>query len=172
MNDNAGVEMYTMDSGNWTRVGSPAGSNYSDWPSVSYAYDTGEEYLAYRNSANSYSTSVKLNQAVGGLGYYGTNPISTGQVFYNNAEADTTGGLYVTYEDLVTDKAWAKYHDGTSWSDAGGGAISDGDATLVSLALDSNDIPYVLYHDDYPWGNLTVKNAERTVPADKKGQGN
>ncbi|ABQ24975.1 MBG domain-containing protein [Geotalea uraniireducens] len=68
-------------------------------------------------------------------------------VFQNNVPGDPDNG-----------KAVVKSYNGTSWSTVGSGGFSTGDASFISMAIDSNGKPYVAYQDSGNSGKATVKS--------------
>jgi len=68
-------------------------------------------------------------------------------VFQNNISGDPDNG-----------KAVVKSYNGTSWSMAGSGGFSTGDAAFISMAIDNSGKPYVAYQDSGNGGKATVKS--------------
>ncbi len=91
-----------------------------------------------------YSTSTESWELVGSAGF------SEGSATYISLAIDSNNIPYVAYQDGAnSDKATVmKYSTSTeSWELVGSAGFSDGSAEYISLAIDSNNIPYVAYRD-------------------------
>jgi len=76
--------------------------------------------------------------------------ISTGGAGFTDIAFDSNNTLYIVYADGDNnDKASVmQYHDtNDTWSVIGSGNFSNGSASYLHLAFDTNDTPYVIYSD-------------------------
>jgi hypothetical protein len=74
---------------------------------------------------------------------------------------DGNGTPYTAYQTDIASgfKAMVMMFDNPDWLDVGQD-ISDGAADSLSLAFDSNDIPYIAFCDDVHYDEITVKKYE------------
>lgn len=105
-------------------------------------------YIYFLNNGTS-SSVYKYNSgtwtAVGSTGF-------TGNVSYGSMAINSTGNLYVAYQDGY--QASCKRFNGTDWEQVGSANFSSGGATYTSLAIDNSDVPYVAFVENYyMWTN-------------------
>ncbi len=105
-------------------------------------------YIYFLNNGTSssvYKYSSGTWTAVGSTGF-------TGNVSYGSMAINSTGNLYVAYQDGY--QASCKRYNGTDWEQVGSANFSSGGATYTSLAIDNNDVPYVAFVENYyMWTN-------------------
>lgn len=156
------VKKYNSATSLWEQVGGDISANIS-YTRI-YSDKTGKLYVTFVDNANSsklavvtYNTTTSSWETIGGTGVYVSDGSVTHAVSSSSIRSDlafdTNNVPYITYaERTVTGStvqgAYVKRFNGTSW-------IAVGSATgLVSadtwmygnaIALDSNNIPYVVY---------------------------
>ena len=83
---------------------------------------------------------------------------------YPDLLMDKSGNGYFVFADTFVNGIKAKmyYYNGIDWSLLGGTFISTGNAFYMSLAVDTNEIPYVAYEDGNP-GRISVKKYNGTT---------
>lgn len=105
-------------------------------------------YIYFLNNGSSssvYKYSSGTWTAVGSTGF-------TGNVSYGSMAINSTGNLYVAYQDGY--QASCKRFNGTDWEQVGSANFSSGGATYTSLAIDNSDVPYVAFVENYyMWTN-------------------
>jgi hypothetical protein len=121
---------------------------------------TNVPYVAYQDSTQGSKVTVSYYsggtwQTVGSPGF------SANWVSYVSLALDANNVPYVAYHDGGNGgKATVMRYTGvgaTGWEPVGSAGFSAGDASYISLALDSSNIPYVSYQDSDNGGKATVK---------------
>lgn len=104
--------------------------------------------------------------------YVGGEPaVSAG--IANNVSMDVfLGSPYVAYTDQLSPdnpgKATVREYDGNSWVDVGNAGFSAAEAPYISLDLNENRVPYVVYQD---WGNGKKATVMRRAAANWQAVG-
>ncbi len=107
-----------------------------------------------------------------GWNYVGAPGFSPGRAKYTSAAFDVSGNLYAAFSDSsIGGKLLVMEYSSGSWSYAGGSTysagISAGQADWVSLAIDTNATPnilYVVYEDYANGGKATVMQCNISTP--------
>ena len=146
---------------NWVLVGN-AGFSSGAVGYISLAFDSNNvPFVAYSDLIlNGKATVMKWN---------GTNWLPVGNAGFSAGTAgdvslaidlNMNNTLYVAYSDWAngTGKATVMKFDGTNWVLVGNPEFSGSMAASISLAIDSNSIPYVVYQDSsiYPGNKATA----------------
>ena len=144
----------------WQNVG-PVG--ISQWRAgyISLAIDGSNiPFVAYTDDANGdKATLQEFNPANNAWEAVGSAGFSVGPAYYISLALDGGGIPYVAFHDYSRSRKATvmKYNAGTdSWDLVGTRGFSAGEARYVSLALDTNAIPYVAYQDDPNGDEATV----------------
>ena len=141
------VKVMTFDGSAWSLLGTQVGAAYSDWPSI--ALDGTTLYAAYRDSANSYSLTVKrwtgsAWTAVGSGAW-------TGQI-YQTSIAVVGGVPYVAFGDVADDsRLVVRKYEAFTWSTVGSAGVSSSGIEYPRIAADSGGALHVAYLDDTPF---------------------
>jgi hypothetical protein len=142
----------------WENLGS-AGftSNQADFTSM--AIDGNNvPYVVYKDNVNTKATVMKFD--VSNWVLVGSAAFSTGRVDYTNIAIDGNNVPYVVYKDVAAPsfgKATVKKFDGSSWVTLGSAGFSAGRADYTDIAIDGNNVPYVVYWDGANSNKATVK---------------
>jgi len=126
----------------------------------------GNPYVVYVDSVNNSKVTVKkYDETTDQWEPVGSNGVvSAGMAAYSSIAIDSNGTPYVAYEDTNNgNAATVKTYDETTdqWEPVGSnGVVSTGWSPYTSIAIDSNDTPYVVYRDGY---NATVKKYNGTT---------
>ncbi len=155
----AGANVMSYADGNWTSVGS-AGFSDGSANFMSMALDSGDRpYVFYRDSAHQdYATAMK---------YDGSVWTTVGEAGFSDAyvgsmspyiDVDSQDIPYVIYQSVCS-KATVQKYDGTQWLDVGKSCFSEATVLHSSIALSSDDVPYVAYIDRARSNTITVKKA-------------
>ncbi len=155
----------------WQQVGaagfSTGEANYtslaldnSDTPYIAYT-----DYRGYGNSANK-ANVMKFdgNNWV----QVGTAGFSAGEAYGTNLALDSNGTPYIAYKDGAnSDKESVMKFDGDNWVQVGAAGFSAGTvfSVTISLALDSNDTPYIGYKDNGNSGKASVMKFTADPPS-------
>jgi hypothetical protein len=135
----------------WTIIGISEGRG--DTPAAAWDSD-GNLYIVYQDW---YYESGKANVFVydgNGWSLVGNSGISVGQASFTDIAIDSNGVVYIAYndhnEDNGQDTGTVMKFDGTSWTAVGESGFSGTDeyASEISIAIDSEDSPYVAYRDN------------------------
>lgn len=168
----SGAVVKKYNAGNW----STEGNNYFVIPEGTFDYNNAMikfdsnnvPYMALTEDGGSYKVSVmKLNG--GSWGYVGASKFSTcGNHQTLSFEIAQNNTPYVVYDDCVlvggsyVYRVLAKKFDGSSWVPVGSGIVSESSSNNASLAIGSDNLPYVAYRDNAQSGKLTVKKFDGT----------
>lgn len=135
---------------NWVDVGisgfSSAGSEYT-----SLAFNSNNEpYVAYRDAGNSDKVSVMKFDGTNWV-TVGTAGFSAGIASHTSLSFNSNNEPYVAFREFVSgsiqNEATVMKFDGTNWITVGSPGFSAGYADQTSLAINSNDEPYVAFVD-------------------------
>ncbi|MBP6912705.1 MAG: hypothetical protein KBB86_02090 [Candidatus Pacebacteria bacterium] len=149
----ATVMKYDSSSSKWVNVGS-AGFSSSSVTQTSLATDSsGVPYIAFEDGANNrkatvmkYDSSSSKWVSVGSAGF---SP--GGQVLDLSFAIDGNDVPYVAFREepfsATSYKITVMKYDGSKWIMVGGGSFSNGGAQDISLKIDSNNVPYVVFQD-------------------------
>ncbi|HNV97298.1 MAG TPA: hypothetical protein PKL13_03190, partial [bacterium] len=142
----------------WVNVGS-AGFSSGQADYVSLAIDSNNiPYVAFKDAGNSSKATVmKYNGSswvnVGSAGF------SSGQADYVSLAIDSNNIPYVAFKDAGnSSKATVMKYTGigiSGWTNVGSAGFSDGQADYTWIAIDSDDVSYVVFKD--------VVNANKTT---------
>lgn len=139
-----------FDGTNWVAVGttgfSAAGSEYT-----SLAFNSNNEpYVAYRDAGNSDKVSVMKFDGTNWV-TVGTAGFSTGIASHTSLSFNSSNEPYVAFREFVSgsiqNQATVMKFDGNNWITVGSPGFSAGYADQTSLAINSNDEPYVAFVD-------------------------
>lgn len=139
-----------FDGTNWVAVGttgfSAAGSEYT-----SLAFNSNNEpYVAYRDAGNSDKVSVMKFDGTNWV-TVGTAGFSAGIASHTSLSFNSSNEPYVAFREFVSgsiqNEATVMKFDGTNWITVGSPGFSAGYADQTSLAINSNDEPYVAFVD-------------------------
>lgn len=154
MSDNVTVMKYTgMGITGWEVVGNtslPVGRG--NYPSLAID-SSGTLYVSYMDYNNGSKATVMKYSGYGATGWepVGSTGFSAGKVHKPSLAIDSSGVLYVAYEDQEYGlRATVMKFNGVSWEAVGSAAFSAGRASYQSLCIDNSGIPYLAYRD---WGN-------------------
>ena len=131
----------------WTKIGvaSPT-TGWADVPSLT-TDKNGNLYTAF-NNFNGQLSMMKYNGSTWTT--VGSDSISAGGVSTCGEPSpiviDTAGMPYVAYPDTGA-KATVMKFNGSSWVPVGATSFSAGQAVGLSMAIDNNNIPYVVYEE-------------------------
>ena len=139
----------------WIQVGSPgftASGETTEFTSIAFHPSTGEPYVAYRETTNSYKANV--------MRYHNSAWEQVGAANFSDGPAafvDLTFSVeteepYITYADsgitLAPQKTTVKKFNGSSWVNVGDPMFSTGIAAYNVIGINpSDDVPYVAYAD-------------------------
>ncbi|MDD2699530.1 MAG: ubiquitin-like protein, partial [Arcobacteraceae bacterium] len=139
------------DSSSWTQVGT-AGFSEDAALNISIVFNSNNiPYVVYADNANSYkATMMKYEDS--NWTTVGTAGFSTSGASYISIALDSNDIPYVVYAeegDNYSYKATVMKYEDSNWTTVGTGTagFSIGDAIYTSIALDSNNTPYVVYQD-------------------------
>ncbi len=156
----------------WVDVGS-AGFSAGGVYNTSIAIDSNNvPYVVYADGANSSKATVmKYYDSNNSWGAVGTAGFSTADAYNATIAIDSNNVPYVVYRDGspadpmggppatgAGGKATVKKFDGTNWVDVGTADFSTGVANYTSIAIDSNNVAYVVYADGANSSKATVNN--------------
>ncbi|MFF2911547.1 S-layer homology domain-containing protein [Paenibacillus sp. NPDC057934] len=133
----------------WETVGNEgfSASGVSYLSIVIDRYDS--PYVAFTNTTNKVSV-MKYNEEQGSWESVGSEVISSGASYFPTIALDSNGTPYVAHENngsLGQYKVTVKKYNGSSWEAVGEEFFSKGISVNPTIALGSNDIPYVVYSD-------------------------
>ncbi len=159
------LSAYTDSSGlSWITVGE------ADFSAGATGYETlvldsnDVPYVAYEDEKNNWkATVVKYNDDSNSWETVGSAGFSAGVASYISLVIDSTDTLYIAYKDCGNaGKATVMEYDNDSdsWETVGSTGFSAGVALYETLALDSNDIPYIAYLDEANDYKATVMKYE------------
>jgi uncharacterized repeat protein (TIGR01451 family) len=156
----ATVMRYNAGANAWENVGN-AGFSAAYTQYISLALDSNDvPYVAYLDYGNSYKATVmRYNAGTNTWETVGNAGFSAGMANFTSLALDSNDVPYVAYKDGGTsNKATVmRYNTGTNtWEPVGSAGFSAGQADFTSLALDSNDVPYVAYKDGGTSNEATV----------------
>lgn len=143
----------------WEEVGT-AGFTADGAYYISLIFDSNDTpYIAFMDMGNYLrATVMKYNgsswELVGSAGF------SNGSATYTSLAFDRSDKPYVTYREGDSSKATVMNYTGagpSGWERVGNAGFSVGMGHYTSLAIDSNDTPYVAFRDDGFSGKATVK---------------
>lgn len=131
----------------WQNVGTAGFSAGSmDMPSLKFS-PSGEPYVAYQDSVNSYKATVMKFDGTNWVNV-GTAGFSAGSIGGPSLAFSPNGEPYVAYQDNANSyKATVMKFDGTSWVNVGTVGFSAGPLSAPSLAFSPSGEPYVAYSD-------------------------
>ncbi len=128
---------------------------------IDIGFDSGDTpYVVFRDEANSNKATVmKFNgsswETVGSAGF------SSDQVEHTTVAIDGNDTVYVAYDGWstysYTYQSTVMRYNGTDWVTVGQPRFSSIDARWTSLAMDSHDIPHVVFAEKYPGGTTVMK---------------
>ncbi|WP_439883452.1 HYR domain-containing protein [Pontibacter sp. MBLB2868] len=159
----------------WVTVGAAGFSLGEAW-NISLAVDkNGKPYLAYTSGYNGSVSVMSYNGSE--WEYVGSAGISAGGAQYTSLALDSKGIPLVAYTDFVHEsRATVMKFNGSTWDVVGypGFTTMNGDmsqTTYISLALDTNDIPYVAYASGFNWtrGYVSKFNGTNWETVNKNG---
>jgi len=156
----AGVpKVKRFDGTDWTAVGGPLSTRTVTYTRI-YANDNGVLYVTYVDAANGNRLAVKTfnttTEEWEPLGRNATNLyVSTGSVtntisqYSSTARSslafDAAGVPFIAFGEGTALNPMVKKFNGTSWETIGGAAVSAQRAIGINLAIDNNDIPYLVF---------------------------
>lgn len=127
----------------------------------------GVPYVAYRENQNKNIVTVKKYDAIEKeWNVVGNANASDGPTSFTSLAASPADTIWVAYQDSTADNRIAVrfFNPGSSqWELATGSHVSEGAATLPSIAIGADNIPYVAYADSNKNYQLTVKRLDRTA---------
>lgn len=91
--------------------------------------------------------------------------VSASTAWYPSLAFDSNNNLYLAYRDGSTTPgraATVKKFDGTTWTTVGTTGFSAGVVWDINIAIDNNNVPYVIYQDDVNNKKSTVKKFNGT----------
>jgi len=107
-------------------------------------------YLAYQDvDSNNRANILKFD----GTNWvaYGNQVIGVGQASNPQIKFDSNHIAYLSYIDTSDSEVWVKKYNGGTWDNVGDGNATRLDSTIwasgQSLAIDSNNVPYVVHYD-------------------------
>ena len=136
----------------WLPVGMPGFSAVSTH-TIKMALDSSNiPYVAFQDSVNTYGSGTVMKYNGSAWENVGPAPFSDSPARSLSLALDSHNTPYVAYQDYqgiapYYYKATVMKYDGSAWVPVGYRGISVGTATNISLALDSNDTPYVSFKD-------------------------
>ncbi|WP_423149068.1 gliding motility-associated C-terminal domain-containing protein [Rubrolithibacter danxiaensis] len=149
--------------------------NKKGWETVSTGFSSGA--AAYISVAKSNKDVIYVTYQDGGLGdqavvkQLNTNNLQWEDLGGENVSSGTTAGFmamavgadelpYIVYQDEANfNKATVRKYNkqSASWEILGNPGLSDGSAAYTSIAVGSNNIPYVVYQDGASFNKVSVK---------------
>ena len=152
------ISVMKYDGNSWVSVGSQSflADNGHDAGNTKILFDSNNiPYVSYQESGTNSINVMKFNgtiwESVGGAIVSGVGHII--EEDYTDFAFDSNNVPYVTFEDYYEDSSNSIYEykvmmmkfNGASWEKIGESVT--GDVDELAMAIDSNDIPYVLYKD-------------------------
>ncbi len=156
----ATVKKFNTAALSWESVGgeglSIRGANF-----ISFQLDSNNTpFVAYQDEWNLNKTTVRrFNNKTGNWQNVGSEGFSAGTANYVSVALDRTANPWVIYQDAVNqNKATVKHYNKlkNAWETAGPEGFTSGEAAYTGIALDQNNVPYVVYQD-VTSGKATVK---------------
>ncbi len=147
-NVSCGVTVKKYDGTSWSTLGTSEFTGFATYISLAInSEDT--PYVAYAKCESSCGATVK---AFDGSSWsaVGAEEFSAAGVENVSIDIDSTGIPYVAYKDLACSNSCGitvkKYESGV-WSTVDRTEFSAGEMSLSTIAIDSNDMPYVAFSD-------------------------
>lgn len=115
-------------------------------------------YMVYRNTYADWCAQV-MSCPKDGTIWTSVGPSALKEANDETIAIDSTDKLYIAFTDFLPDgseKATVLMYNDTNWIGLGEAGFSAGNAYNTDIALDSNDVPYVVYIDDANGSKATV----------------
>jgi prepilin-type N-terminal cleavage/methylation domain-containing protein len=145
------VTVKKFDNNNWVNVGSAGFSDGFAYPSSLVFDNSNTPYVVYKDNGNNRKAIVKKFDSNDWISVGNNTGFSAGPVNAVSLAIDSNNIPYVAYGDGGVDgydyKTTVKKFDGDDWVTVGVDKFSAGEANYISLAIDSDNIPYVAYGD-------------------------
>ncbi|MCO6161468.1 T9SS type A sorting domain-containing protein [Flavobacterium sp. NRK F7] len=160
-----GTTVKKNNAGNWSTLGNATFSDVNgSIQSVLKTNNQGIPYFAFTENTGNRLSVMKLNGGNNTWEYVGNPSFSTcSGLSTMSFEIAPDNTPYVVYEDCVlvngsyVYRIVAKKFNGSSWVTVGSGVVSDGSSSVASLAIGTDNVPYVVYGDSNQGYKLTVK---------------
>lgn len=116
------------------------------------------KYVVYAQNgeSNTYWVNIKVEPTTGDWRYTNDNPkASIGTGTFASLAIAPSGTKYMAYQDNDSAKVHelvVMYYTGATWESLGRTGFKD--ASNITIALDTNEIPYVVFKDNTPRGHL------------------
>lgn len=133
----------------WVTVGIPGFSlGQVSYPAISFD-PNGIAYLTCTDAGNNNSVTIYKLSGTNWVALPNiTNFIGFTYSARTSMDFDRMGNPYVAFGNGPQHKVILRKFDGTAWNTIGSGYFSSGTADYISLALDTNDVPYVAYSNE------------------------
>lgn len=173
----ATVKKYYSENNQWDRFPKPYSEGSPFFTSM--AIDSKNWiYFAYQDQPNRSKITVKkiwLDSPNPWWVDAGNKDFSTGAASNISMAVDSSDGLYVAYKDAGNGgKGVVKKYNiiSKNWDDVGGNSFSASAANYTSMAIDRNNIPYVVYQDASNQNKASVMRYCMTTAVIYDGNGN
>lgn len=151
----SGLVISKYNGSNWSNVGNTSSYSLSSINPQGLAFNpiNNQPYVTFANFNDSAGNVITFD----GTSWTSVGNLGSNEVDYLSITFNSSGIPYTAYRDNTDDYVTVKKLNASSWENVGGLNLLTAGVYNISLALDSNGVPYVAYLNPNDNNSLVVK---------------